>query len=120
MWLTGRLAPDHKTIADFRKDHGAAIRQASAQFVVMCREMGLFAKAIVALDGSKFKAVNSRNNNFTLTKVAKRIEQAQVNFARCLTALERADRQGGDVASATSPRLKGKDRSSAPPDKLKP
>ena len=108
MWLTGRLAPDHKTIADFRKDHGPAIQQVSAQFVVLCRQLGLFAKAIVALDGSKFKAVNSRDNNFTLNKVARRIEQAEVNIARYLTALERADRQGGEVAEARTPRLQEK------------
>ena len=108
MWLTGRLAPDHKTIADFRKDHGPAIQQACAQFVGLCRELGLFSKAIVALDGSKFKAVNSRDNNFTLNKVAKRIEQAEIHIARYLTALERADRQGGEIAEERTPRLKDK------------
>ena len=65
MWLTGRLAPDHKTIADFRKDNGPAIKKVCAQFVELCRKMGLLAKASVAIDGSKFKAVNSRDNNFT-------------------------------------------------------
>jgi transposase len=70
MWLTGRLAPDHKTIADFRKDHGPAIQQACAQFVVLCRQLGLFSKPLVAVDGSKFKAVNSRDSNFTVNKVA--------------------------------------------------
>jgi transposase len=112
MWLTERLAPDHKTIADFRKDHGPAIQRACAQFVGLCRELGLFSKAIVALDGSKFKAVNSRDNNFTVTKVEKRIEQAETHIARYLTALERADRQsralGGEVAEARTPRLKEK------------
>ena len=108
MWLTERLAPDHKTIADFRKDHGAAIQQACAQFVMLCRELGLFSKAIVAIDGSKFKAVNSRDNNFTANKVEKRIEQAEVHIARYLTALERADRQGGEIAEEKTPRLKEK------------
>ena len=108
MWLTGRLAPDHKTIADFRKDHGAAIQKVCAQFVILCRELGLFSKAIVAVDGSKFKAVNSRDHNFTANKVAKRIEQAQINISRYLVALERADRQGGDAAEAKTPRLKAK------------
>src|SRR5436189_2243400 len=65
MWLTGRLAPDHKTIADFRKDNGPAIKKVCAQFVELCRKMGLLTKASVAIDGSKFKAVNSRDNNFT-------------------------------------------------------
>ena len=108
MWLTGRLAPDHKTIANFRKDHGPAIQQACAQFVGLCRELGLFSKAIVALDGSKFKAVNSRDNNFTVNKVAKRIEQAEIHIARYLAALERADRQGGEIAEERTPRLKDK------------
>jgi transposase len=108
MWLTGRLAPDHKTIADFRKDHGPAIQRACAQFVGLCRELGLFSKAMVALDGSKFKAVNSRDNNFTVNKVAKRIEQAEIHIARYLTALERADRQGGEIAEERTPRLKDK------------
>ncbi len=108
MWLTERLAPDHKTIADFRKDHGSAIQQACAQFVMLCRELGLFSKAIVAIDGSKFKAVNSRDNNFTANKVDKRIEQAEVHIARYLTALERADRQGGEIAEEKTPRLKEK------------
>jgi transposase len=108
MWLTERLAPDHKTIADFRKDHGPAIQRACAQFVGLCRELGLFSAAIVAVDGSKFKAVNSRDNNFTANKVEKRIEQAEVHIARYLTALERADRQGGEIAEEKTPRLKEK------------
>ena len=108
MWLTERLAPDHKTIADFRRDHGRAIRRVCAQFVVLCRDVGLFAQGIVAVDGSKFKAVNSRDNNFTRTKIAKRIEQADANIMRYLTALERADRQTGDVIEVQTTRLKEK------------
>ena len=108
MWLTERLAPDHKTIADFRKDYGPAIQQVCTQFVVLCRELGLFSNAIVALDGSKFKAVNSRDNNFTMNKVEKRIEQAEIHIVRYLTALERADRQGDEVAEAKTPLLKEK------------
>src|SRR5258707_4406515 len=69
MWLTGRLAPDHKTIADFRKDNGRAIRQVCARFVALCRTMGLFTAASVAIDGSKFKAVNNREKNFTQGKI---------------------------------------------------
>ena len=65
MWLLGRLAPDHKTIADFRKDNGVALRKVCARFVEFCREMGLLATASVAIDGSKFKAVNNRDKNFT-------------------------------------------------------
>ena len=72
MWLTGRLVPDHKTIADFRKDNGPAIKRVCAQFVALCRKMGLLAKASVAIDGSKFKAVNSRDNNFTKGKMERK------------------------------------------------
>lgn len=108
MWLTERLAPDHKTIADFRKNHGPAIQRTCARFVRLCRELGLFSKAIVAIDGSKFKAVNSRDNNFTANKVEKRIEQAEIHIARYLTALERADRQGDEIAEEKTPRLKEK------------
>jgi transposase len=108
MWLTGRLAPDHKTIADFRKDYGPAIQKICAHFVVMCRDLGLFSGSLVAVDGSKFKAVNSRDNNFTVNKVAKRIEQAEIHIARYLTVLERADREGGEIAEEKTPRLKEK------------
>jgi transposase len=72
MWLTGRLAPDFKTIADFRKDNGGAIRAVCSQFVVLCRQLGLFTRAVVAIDGSKFKAVNNRDKNFTVAKIGKR------------------------------------------------
>jgi len=105
MWLTGRLAPDFKTIADFRRDNGAAIRAACAQFVVLCRQLGLFTRAVIAIDGSKFKAVNHRDKNYTVAKVAKRIEQVDASIARYLAALDRADREESDVAEAKSVRL---------------
>src|SRR5713226_6608969 len=108
MWLTGRLAPDFKTIADFRRDNGAAIRAACAQFVVLCRRLGLFTRAVIAIDGSKFKAVNNRDKNYTVAKVVKRIEQVDASIARYLAALDRADREEGDVAEAKSGRLKDK------------
>jgi transposase len=108
MWLTGRLMPDFKTIADFRRDNGPAIRAACAQFVVLCRQFDLFTQAVVAIDGSKFKAVNNRDKNFTVAKVAKRIEQVEASIARYLAALDRADRQDGDVAEAKTARLKEK------------
>src|SRR3984885_3240289 len=75
MWLTGRLAPDFKTIADLWKDNGAAIRATCRQFIALCRRLDLFAQTIVAIDGSKFKAVNARDKNFTKTKLRKRMEQ---------------------------------------------
>jgi transposase len=108
MWLTGRLMPDFKTIADFRRDNGPAIRAACAQFVVLCRQLNLFTRAVVAIDGSKFKAVNNRDKNFTVAKVAKRMEQVEASIARYLAALDRADRQDNDVAEARTSRLKEK------------
>src|ERR1700680_1035273 len=82
MWLTGRLVPDHKTIADFRKDNGRAIRQVCSRFVVLCRTMGLFAEAGVAIDGSKFKAVNNRDKNFTRAALQRRMAQIEESVAR--------------------------------------
>jgi transposase len=108
MWLTGRLMPDFKTIADFRRDNGPAIRAACAQFMVLCRRLNLFTQVVVAIDGSKFKAVNNRDKNFTVAKVGKRIEQVEASIARYLAALDRADRQESDVAEAQTTRLKEK------------
>src|ERR1700690_2531211 len=108
MWLTGRLMPDFKTIADFRPASGAAIRAACAQFVVLCRQFNLFTRTVIAIDGSKFKAVNNRDKNFTVAKVAKRIEQVEASIARYLAALDRADREDGDMAEAKTVRLKEK------------
>ena len=108
MWLVGRLAPDFKTIADFRKDNGAAIRMVCSQFVVLCRQLGLFTRAVVAIDGSKFKAVNNRDQNYTVAKVTGRMEQVEASIARYLRALDRADREESDVAEAKSVRLKEK------------
>src|SRR5437588_7335509 len=108
MWLVGRLAPDFKTIADFRKDNGAAIRAVCRQFVELCRQLGLFTRAVVAIDGSKFKAVNNRDKNYTVAKVTGRMEQVNASIARYLRALDQADREEGDVAEAKSGRLKEK------------
>jgi transposase len=105
MWLTGRLAPDHKTIADFRRENGAAIQAACAQFVVLCRQLGLFGAALVAIDGSKFKAVNTRDRNFTAYKVKRRIEQVAEHIAGYLQDLDTADRQEGEAVEARSGRL---------------
>lgn len=105
MWLTGRLAPDHKTIADFRRENGPAIQAACAQFVVLCRQLGLFGAALVAIDGSKFKAVNTRDKNFTAYKVKRRIEQVAEHIAGYLQDLDTADRHEGEAAEARSGRL---------------
>jgi transposase len=93
MWLTGRLIPDHKTIADFRRDNGAAIRKVCAQFVTLCRELGFLTNASVAIDGSKFKAVNTRDKNFTRAKMERRLVQIEESVARYLSQLDTADRQ---------------------------
>ena len=93
MWLLSRLVPDHKTVADFRKDNGGAIRKVCARFVELCREIGLLVKASVAIDGSKFKAVNNRDRNFTRAKVERRRAQLEQSVARYLSQLDSADRQ---------------------------
>jgi len=109
MWLLGRLVPDHKTVADFRKDSGRAIRKVCARFVALCREMGLLEKASVAIDGSKFKAVNNRDRNFTRAKVERRRAQLEESVARYLSQLDTADRQEPSEALATkTTRLKEK------------
>src|SRR5437667_416348 len=100
MWLTGRLAPDFKTIADFRKDNGAAIQSVCRQFVELCRGLKLFTGAVVAIDGSKFKAVNNRDKNYTVAKVTGRMEQVNASIARYLKALDQADREESDTAVA--------------------
>jgi transposase len=93
MWLTGRLVPDHKTIADFRKDSGVAIKQVCVEFIELCRQIGLLATSSVAIDGSKFKAVNNRDKNFTRNKVERRRTQLEESVARYLAQLDTADRQ---------------------------
>jgi transposase len=105
MWLTGRLAPDFKTIADFRRDNGPAIQAACRQFVVLCRQLGLLAGGVVALDGSRFKAVNARDRNFTPAAVRRRIEQVEASIARYLAALDTADRQEDEVARVRTARI---------------
>ena len=109
MWLAGRLAPDHKTIADFRKDNGGAIRQVCARFVALCRTMGLLTEASVAIDGSKFKAVNNRDKNFTRAKMERRMVQIEESVARYLQQLDTADRQEpSEVLKTKTSRLKEK------------
>ncbi|EPM73864.1 IS1182 family transposase, partial [Pseudomonas syringae] len=93
MWLTGRLMPDFKTIANFRKDNAKGIRGVCRQFVVLCQQLGLFSERFVAIDGSKFKAVNHRDRNFTSAKLKRRMEEIESSIARYLTALDTEDRQ---------------------------
>ena len=101
MWLTRRLVPDHKTIADFRKDNGPAIRKVCARFVALCRQLGLLADAGVAIDGSKFKAVNARDRNFTRAKMKRRMAQIEKSVGRYLDQLDSADRQEPSLGRTT-------------------
>jgi transposase len=108
MWLTGRLMPDFKTIANFRKDNGKAISKVCRQFVVMCQQLGLFSDALVAIDGSKFKAVNNRDRNFTSAKLKRRMEEIESSINRYLVDLDTADRQEPSVAKLRTERLEDK------------
>jgi transposase len=108
MWLTGRLAPDFKTIADFRRDNGTAIRRVCREFVELSRQIGLFGEAVVAIDGSKFKAVNNRDKNFTPHKLRARLQQLEESIARYLNDLDRADREPSAVPAARVSQLKEK------------
>ena len=108
IWLTGRLMPDFKTIADFRKDNGKAIRSVCREFIVLCRDLQLFSEAIVAIDGSKFKAVNNRDKNFTERKLKARMQQLDESIARYMTELDRADRDPTLVTEARVEHIKEK------------
>src|SRR5450755_5012237 len=108
IWLTGRLMPDFKTIADFRKDNGKAIRSVCREFIVLCRDLKLVSEAIVAIDGSKFKAVNNRDKNFTDNKLKKRMAQLEESIGRYLAELDRADREPTLVTEGRVSRLKEK------------
>lgn len=108
IWLTGRLAPDFKTIADFRHDNGKGIRNVCKRFVEMCRQLDLFSQAMVAIDGSKFKAVNNRDKNFTPHKLEQRIKQIDESIERYLNVLETADRTQPIEAEAKTKDLKAK------------
>ena len=105
MWLTGRLAPDFKTIANFRQANGTAIRAVCSQFIDLCRQLNLFTRAVVAIDGSKMKAVNNRDKNYTAAKVRSRMQQVQDNIDRYLEELDRADRAESDIAEPKAARL---------------
>jgi len=98
MWLTGRLAPDHKTIADFRRDNGPAIKRVCGQFILLCRKLGLFGDAVIAIDGSKFKAVNNRDQNFTPAKMARRLAEIEAAIARYMAEMDGADGEPGGEA----------------------
>jgi transposase len=108
MWLTGRLMPDFKTIANFRRDNGRAIRKVCGQFIVLCRQLDLFTQALVAIDGSKFKAVNNRDRNFTPAKMQRRLAQIEQSIERYLAAMETADRAEPEIAELRKGHLQAK------------
>jgi transposase len=105
MWLTGKLAPDFKTIADFRRDHGPAIQAACRRFVLLCRNLGLLAGGTVAVDGSRLRAVNARDRNFTAVTIRRRMEQVDASIVRYLGMLDTADRQEGEASELRTARL---------------
>ena len=105
MWLTGRLMPDFKTIANFRKENAKALRGVCRAFVVLCRNLDLFADGLVAIDSSKFKAVNNRDRNFTVAKMKRRLEQIEKSIDRYMAMMDTADRQEPEIAEARKARL---------------
>jgi transposase len=108
MWLTGRLMPDHKTISDFRKDNKKAVRGVCREFVVLCRRLKLFTQALVVIDGSKFKAVNNRDRNFTRAKMKRRLTQIEASLDRYFDQLEQADNEESSIADIKTVNLKDK------------
>jgi transposase len=108
MWLTQNLKPDFKTIANFRHQNGAALRKVCRQFIEMCRQLDLFAHALVAIDGSKFKAVNSRDRNFTEAKLKRRLAMIEESIRNYLRAMDTADRSEPEVAQLKKGRLQEK------------
>jgi len=108
IWLTGRLMPSFKTIADFRKDNRKAIRRVCTEFVGVCRALDLFSATLVAIDGSKFKAVNSRDKNFTRKSVKRRLQKTQANIDRYLAMLDQADQEEPEIREVTAAELKQK------------
>ena len=108
MWLTERLTPDYKTISEFRRDDGVAIQKVCREFVVLCRKAKLFCDAFVAIDGSKFKALNNRDKNFTQVKVKRRLKQIDESIARYLSELESLDRRDDELAEDKTEQLSEK------------
>ena len=108
MWLTSRLSPDFKTIADFRKDNGNAIQQVCKEFVLLCGQIGLLKNGIVVIDGSKFKAVNNRDRSFSEKKIELRIEEVEKSIKSYIENLDEADKADPDGLSAKTVRMKDK------------
>jgi len=108
MWLTGRLTPDHKTIANFRKDNGPSIVRVCREFIVSCRQLNLFTQAIVAIDGSKFEGVNSRSNNFTRSKLKYRMERLEKSLKHYFLQLDKKDQDESSFDDENADKIKDK------------
>jgi hypothetical protein len=108
MWLTGRLAPDFKTIANFRKDNGQGVRRVCKEFVVLCRKLNLISQSTVVIDGSKFKAVNNRDRNYTPGKLKRKREELERSIDRYLYRLDKMDQKAPEVVEIQAPMLKEK------------
>lgn len=101
MWLTGRLTPDFKTIADFRKNNGKGIKNVCRTFIGLCRKLNMFTDAVVAIDGSKFKAVNNKENNYTPRKLKFHIERVEKHIQKYLSQLDEADNEEKSESQTT-------------------
>ncbi len=101
MWLLGRLAPDFKTIADFRQDNGKGIKNNCRAFIGVCRQLNMFTDVIVAIDGSKFKAVNSKENNYTPKKLQFHIARVEKHIDEYLKQLDDSDQEDEKVIDET-------------------
>lgn len=109
MWLIGKRCPDHKTIADFRKDNGEGLRRVCREFTVICRQLELFGGELVGIDGSVFKAVNSRQRNYTRAKIARALRRIEEHVAQYLAVLDTNDAAaGGGLAELTAQALQEK------------
>jgi transposase len=108
MWLTGKLAPDFKTIANFRRDNGVGIRQVCKTFVDVCRDFGLTSQTTVVIDGSKFKGVNNRDRNYTPGKLKRRREELERSIDRYFYRLDKMDQKSEEVVEIQVPALKEK------------
>ena len=108
MWLCENLRPDFKTIADFRKDNGAGIKGVVVEFRLWCLEAGLYGQELVAVDGSKFKAVNSKERNFTKRKLQQLIERERAKVSEYLAAVAQADEAEADEPELSAAQLKEK------------
>jgi transposase len=108
MWLLRRLTPDHKTIANFRKDNARALPGVFREFTRVCRELNLYGGELVGIDGSKFRAVNSADRNFTEAKLTKRLQWIEEKIAKYLAALQAEDEADSNESEVSAAELQAK------------